>query len=358
MQRNMPVDRIVSPNSKQRDIWREKAEQLIYTLSTLINSKGFLTVRTDVMDKISGAIGEFEKLIAASIENKLNYEQYYMDLKEKLSTVKGLHIRCPSNHEDLHYFSIQMFSALNELNLDMCPPSTIRGIYSHRQRLNILSIKNSGITDLAKVLAPLQRKELRKYSPMIFNDIHVSAPAEFVWSKLVVLKLSNCGICKLDESLHFFPLLQYLDLSHNSISFIIHLQDCISLKYLNLSHNRIRVLSNLERVIGSVTRLDVSHNEIESLDGIGKIYSLERISVANNYVSDYQELTHLSRLPNLEAIDLSENPLTEHPKYRLKVYTQLILEGTILQSNRKFPTLDGQVFRKREARKLRFENCI
>ena len=340
-------------SSLQVDPWRDRAEHLIFTLSTLIDSKGFLVAKADVFEQVSSAIAGVETLITSSIENKVKYEQIYFDLKDKMSTIKALHIRCPSVPEKLNFFSISYFVSTQELSLDMCPPSTVSGIYSLHSKMRIMNIKNSGITSLQKILAPVSKKILRKLTPMVFNDTPFSIPVEQQWSSLVILKLSNCGLAKIDESLHFFPNIQLLDLSRNSISYIIHLQDCVCLKYLDLSHNRIRVLSNLERVVGSLARLDVSHNQIESLDGIDKIYSLERVSFAANLLNDFEEVAHISKLPNLETMDLAENPFSVNKKYRLKVYTQLIVSGTIMQSNRRFPTLDGKVFSKRIARKLR-----
>lgn len=153
--------------------------------------------------------------------------------------------------------------------------------------------------------------------------------------------------------MHFFPNIKYLDLSRNSIQHIIHLQDCISLKYINLSHNRIRVLSNLERVLGSVTRLNVSHNEIESLDGIDKIYSLERINASHNMLDDFAEVQHVCRLPCLESLVLSDNPISDHVEYRLKVFMEFIQDGGVMMGNRSFPALDGRNLAPAENKKLR-----
>ncbi len=246
-----------------------------------------------------------------------------------------------------------MFTKIHELHADMCPPSTIRGLFTLRQQLHSLIIINSGITDLSKILSPVEKKYLKKLNPLILPGTRMNLPEKYLWSNLTTLTLSNCGIAKIDQALHFFPAVKYLDLSHNSISHIIHLQDCISLKHINLSHNRIRVLSNLERVLGSVTRINVSHNEIESLDGIDKIYSLERFNAAHNVLDDFSEVQHLCRLPCLESLVLSDNPLADHVEYRLKVFHEFIQDGGVMMGNRSFPALDGKLLAPHEQKKLR-----
>jgi hypothetical protein len=106
-------------------------------------------------------------------------------------------------------------------------------------------------------------------------------------------------------------------------------------------------------VLGSVTRINVSHNEIESLDGIDKIYSLERFNAAHNVLDDFSEVQHLCKLPCLEALTLSDNPLADHVEYRLKVFQEFILDGGVMMGNRAFPALDGRPLTQIENKKLR-----
>jgi Leucine-rich repeat (LRR) protein len=178
-------------------------------------------------------------------------------------------------------------------------------------------------------------------------------PYEYCWNYILSLTLSNCGLVKIDDSLHYFPNLIDLDVSHNFISHIVHLQDCIALENINLSHNRIRILSNLERTIGSIKNLNLSYNEIESLDGIEKIYSLERINLSNNFMNDINEIQYLSRLPCLIAMVLGNNPIAEFKHYRLRVFRELIKVGSLMSGNRPFPELDRQGISKKELKKLR-----
>lgn len=330
-----------------------RSEHLCSSLKGLIDGNGKVVLRADLAESLTNVHNELTKMVRAAGGNAAKADSYLNSLNAVLRSVKGVHILSATDPEILNYFNAEIFEKTGEFSVDMCPPSTIRGLFAIRKQLTVLSIVNSGITDLVKVLSPVEKKYLVKLNPLILPGSRVNIPDNYLWSNLVTLKLSNCGIAKIDQSLHFFPNIKYLDLSRNSIQHIIHLQDCISLKYINLSHNRIRVLSNLERVLGSVTRLNVSHNEIESLDGIDKIYSLERINASHNLLDDFAEVQHVCRLPCLESLVLSDNPIADHVEYRLKVFMEFIQDGGVMMGNRSFPALDGRTLAPAENKKLR-----
>ena len=323
----------------------KKCSALLETLTNMTDSNGTLLVRADLVERITKVWTEIVAAFNQPTHRGEHVDKIFQVLQGKMKGLSQLHVfSLPT--ADLNYFQVDIFSNLQVLRLDMCPPSTIKGIYSMRNALQSLVVTNSGITTLSKSLAPFKKKILHQLSPMIFPGEVFTIPPQYLWSNLTTLKLSNCGITKIDESLHFFPSIEYLDLSHNTITHVIHLQDCIDLKFLNLSHNRIRVLSNLERVIGSVTMLNLAHNDIESLDGLDRILSLEKLDVANNHINDYAEIDHLCRMPNLEAVRLAGNPLAisqpSHGHYRMRVFRSFIQDGRVMRGTRPFPVLDGE----------------
>ena len=108
---------------------------------------------------------------------------------------------------------------------------------------------------------------------------------------------------------------------------------------LDISYNRVRVLSNLDRVLGNIITLNLSHNNIESLDGLGKLYSLEVLNVGFNRIDDACEAAHLCRLPCLDSVVLEGNPIAEHAAYRVHCYVQL---------SPRAPQLDGAPCSQRE----------
>lgn len=322
----------------------KKCSALMETLANMTDANGQLTVRADLVERMTKVWNELAAAFKITANHTEHFEQIFRLLEEKMKRIEQLHVfSLPT--PDLKYFAVDIFPSLRVLRLEMCPPSTIKGIYNMRNVLKTLVMTNSGITNMSRALAPFKKRILRLLSPMIFPDAGFTIPRQYLWSNLLTLKLSNCGISKIDESMHFFPSIEYLDLSHNTITHVIHLQDCIDLKFLNLSHNRIRVLSNLERVVGSVTTIILSNNDIESLDGIDRILSLEKLVVADNRINDYAEIQLLCKLPNLEAVRLVGNPLADSQQsqghYRMRVFRAFIADGSVMRSDRPFPVLDG-----------------
>ena len=208
----------------------------------------------------------------------------------------------------------------------MVPPSTILDFHSLRGRLVSLEVINAGIPDMSKALASnVDRGLLKKFMPMVLKDplqnekrASISGPdfQECKWNQLTLLRLRNCGISRMDASLHLFPAVTSVDLSHNQISNVVHLQDCHWLSELDLSYNRITVLSNFSRVVGNLLFLNLSNNQIMNLDGIEKMYALESLNLAYNQIDDENEVRLLTRLPCLEMINLLGNPISEMASYR------------------------------------------
>ena len=100
--------------------------------------------------------------------------------------------------------------------------------------------------------------------------------------------------------------------------------------------------------------LSLAYNDIESLDGIDRILSLEKLDVANNHINDYAELENLCRMPNLEAVRLAGNPLAvnqpSHGHYRMRVFRCFIQDGRVMRGDRSFPVLDGEPMSIKERR--------
>jgi hypothetical protein len=204
---------------------------------------------------------------------------------------------------------------------------------------------NAGISELSKVLAPIKSKHL-KFPPLLLLGHQREPLLEHIWSKLAVLNLCNCGLTRLDSSLHMVPNLIQLDVSHNDLRHIIHLYQCLSLATLNIAHNRISVLSNLNLVIPNIRRLNLSHNSIESLDGLDKLYSLEKIDLSHNKLNDFSELSALVKLQNFTHLYASGNPISFTSNYRLHILTQFLHESSL--NGRVLPVLDGLVISSEE----------
>jgi len=329
-----------------------KGTELLNHLGEIVEIGGKLTIKTDLAETISQIVNALENLIKNS--NNAQAGSILRDIKEKLFNINCLVVLPPQNLTILNRFSVDIYQSLHEFYLTQCPPSTIQNFSSLQTSLIKLTIVNSGITDLGEIFIPSAAEPMRKKLPPYIKPSHsASISSKYCWNRLIYLSLSNCGLVSMDESFHFFPSLIELDISHNDIQTITHLQDCIALESINASHNRIVSLFHLERTIGHVKRMNLSHNDILSLEGLDKVYSLEDINIAHNKVEDFQQIQYLSRLPNLESILLINNPIAERRHYRLKVYREFVRVGAMMTGNRDFPELDKAPIARSELHKLR-----
>lgn len=277
-------------------------------------------------------------------------------------------------------FSVEPFTSLSELILNRVPPSTVEEIYSFRQRLIRLEVVNSGIPELLKMLAPVKKKYWANFKPMRIGESSVASSSDSIvapdgaeaatfvgncWQRLTHLRLCNCGIARLDPSLHFLPHLKMLDLSHNTLSFVTHLHDCPDLVLLNLAHNRIRVLSNLSLVVANIQRLNLSHNELAMLDGIEHLRQLTKLDLSHNLLDDLGEVELLVGLPQLQELYLAGNPLAEgaqgaaagsskkqERRYRCSVFGCFMHDCSL--QGRPLPLLDGLEMTVREEVQIKY----
>ena len=63
------------------------------------------------------------------------------------------------------------------------------------------------------------------------------------------------------------PKVKYLDLSHNKLQAIQELQHLPELTHVNLAHNKLKQMLALHTKFGNIKHLNVSSNQIESLQG-------------------------------------------------------------------------------------------
>ena len=99
--------------------------------------------------------------------------------------------------------------------------------------------------------------------------------------------------------------------------------------------------------------IDLSYNQIEVLTGIDKLYALVTLNLSYNYIDDYRELIVISRLPCLEHISLLGNPIADMPEYRVLTFQHFLMDGSVMQTGRDVPTLDGHAMTKSEVNLLR-----
>ena len=145
------------------------------------------------------------------------------------------------------------------------------------------------LTPLVLSAAPLDPLESTSSRPSLPASSEAPAPrtrSDYEWSALTRLSLVNCGISRLDASMHLLPALETCDLTDNDISQLQHLQDCARLHTLSLSRNRLQVLSNASFALGNIEQLSLAGCPIQSLDGLEKLYSLQTLDLSETRISD------------------------------------------------------------------------
>lgn len=96
----------------------------------------------------------------------------------------------------------------------------------------------------------------------------------------------------------------------------------MSLRALNLSGCLIGSLRSLARnPLPAITVLNLKGNRIDSLAGIEKLLSLERLDLRENRLIDPAELGRLTGLPEFHEVFLTRNPMVKtHTGYRVTVF--------------------------------------
>jgi hypothetical protein len=117
--------------------------------------------------------------------------------------------------------------------------------------------------------------------------------------------------------------LHSLDLSSNHFA---HIPDSLAsltaLRALNLSNCMIDSLHSLTRnPLPAILALNLRANRLSSIAGIERLFSLERLDLRDNKISDPTELARLTGLPEIREIWVAGNPFTKtHSNYRTTIF--------------------------------------
>jgi hypothetical protein len=124
------------------------------------------------------------------------------------------------------------------------------------------------------------------------------------------------------SSLCFPRTLTRLDVSHNQLSSIADLVVLTRLRYLDVGHNRIMSFGICRRIVHpfpELLELRANNNWIKSLRGVECITALELIDARCNSISFPEDASPLEKLPNLKFCLLEGNPLLmkqqQKPRY-------------------------------------------
>ncbi|CBX94926.1 hypothetical protein IAQ61_008369 [Plenodomus lingam] len=117
--------------------------------------------------------------------------------------------------------------------------------------------------------------------------------------------------------------LQSLDLSANLFTEIPDsLASMTCLRALNLSSCLIVSLQSLGRnPLPAITTLNLRSNRLNTLAGVERLLSLERIDIRDNRLTDPTEIARLTGVPDIREVYVSRNPFCKtHATYRVTIF--------------------------------------
>ncbi|EAX85549.1 Leucine Rich Repeat family protein [Trichomonas vaginalis G3] len=94
-----------------------------------------------------------------------------------------------------------------------------------------------------------------------------------------------------------------------------HTTSLADVRTLNMWGFELTDVSIVEKM-PNVETISLSLNQITTLKPFGNCYSLKNLYLRQNQISDLSEINYLARLPNLRALMLRDNPVSELPNYR------------------------------------------
>ncbi|XP_063991866.1 uncharacterized protein LOC135170203 isoform X2 [Diachasmimorpha longicaudata] len=125
---------------------------------------------------------------------------------------------------------------------------------------------------------------------------------------LVTLNLANNGILTI-EGIKDMPNLTTLCLAGNNVKSIEHLHTNMKLEHLDLSENSISHVSDIS-YLRNLKELFLHNNRIITLRQCERYLptSLETLTLANNNITDLNEMSHLGSLTSLINFSIANNP--------------------------------------------------
>lgn len=208
-------------------------------------------------------------------------------------------------------FDLIPFKSLLDLRILGVPMACIQSVGGLRETLVSLSVLTASVVSLNEFLLV---DILHKDPSSIADTVK--------WKKLSTINFASNNIQNVDWAIRLVPHLQRLSLSSNKLTDLCDISCLHDLRVLNLSMNSFSICDNWHAKIGNIVRIDLSQNKVESLRGFARLYSLESLDLSCNVINDVEEVQHICRLPCLEYLWLTANPVASSIDYRVKVIEQ------------------------------------
>ncbi|XP_072933239.1 nischarin-like [Epargyreus clarus] len=208
-------------------------------------------------------------------------------------------------------FDLIPFKSLVDLKILGVPMSCIQSVGSLRDTLVSLSVLIASVVSLNEFLLV----DVLHKDPSSLADT-------VTWKKLTMINFASNNIKNIDWAIKLVPKLQHLSLSSNKLSELCDISCLHELRILNLSMNSFGLCENWHAKIGNIVKIDLSQNKVVSLQGFARLYSLESLDLSCNLITDVEEVQHICKLPCLEYLWLTANPVASSIDYRVKVIEQ------------------------------------
>ncbi|GFQ91919.1 nischarin [Trichonephila clavata] len=143
------------------------------------------------------------------------------------------------------------------------------------------------------------------------------------WKCVTYANFSHNSLRKIHPCIKLLSSVDKIDLSHNEIEVVENMETLSKLSVLVLSHNKIQDLEHLHTRLGNIHSLNLASNRIKYLHGLSKLFSVSELYLENNLISSMAEAANLSKLPCLEILNLQNNPVTFTVDYRPQLLLKL-----------------------------------
>ncbi|XP_026204279.1 nischarin isoform X1 [Anabas testudineus] len=217
-------------------------------------------------------------------------------------------------------FDLSVFKSLLQIEISECSSQQIQGLSSLRSSLATMSIHRTTET-MMSILVP-EASEFSQWEPEGAESGCPVTAVIPVWRNLTTLDMSHNCISTIDSSVKLIRKVEFLDLSYNQLSSVENLQHLYNLVHVDLSYNSLRVLEAAHTRLGNIKTLSLAGNLLDQLTGLSKLYSLVNLDLSHNQLAQLEEIRKIGSLPCLEKLNLSSNPMCIIPDYRTKVLAQ------------------------------------
>lgn len=291
---------MMQPNSLS-----EVAQLLRPVSKDVSNGRGKLCLSTVYLKKLNCA---FDEVLPEDLTSSFHLTDAKLvlqrDLQFLLDLIKGTAalkiIPDVIESDDSYVVDLKRFKNVKTLDIYKIDVTNIIGIQRLRSQIEELTCMYN-MEDLNDILAKCG------------GDLSSSN----LWSELKKANFSHNRISDIGNSLELTLWLNRLDLSHNQLKSIEFINSLPNLKYLNISYNK---LEKVPRFRGQICKrlqiLLLNNNFIEDLSGLFGLSTLTQLDLSQNCVTDHQTLLALSHLQTLYFLNLEGNPIHFHPHHR------------------------------------------